>query len=112
MPSGIRPRWWSSRESIGPRSLRRSSGYVYVVALEDGVWEIGGIRFAFTEAFEGGLFVAEGGEEGVGKFGGVKGLRCQGRYRDLDFDGIHLFGSFSCGVDGLAANASALPKLY
>ena len=47
---------------------------VNMVAQQHTADEVGGIAVAAAQTLEGGFLVAEGGEESIGEFGGIKSL--------------------------------------
>ena len=66
---------------------------VDVVSLKDGggphIRLVGGAFAGGAEAFEGGVFVAEGGEESVRKLGRIEGRLGELADGFFDFDGVH-----------------------
>ena len=67
-----------------------ADGDVDVVALEHAARQVGGVVVAGAQASEGGVLVAESGEEGEGKLSGSKGLKRQVGDSLFDFYGVHV----------------------
>ena len=66
-----------------------ADGKVDVVAQQDAAGDLRAIAVAGAQPFERGFLVAEGGEEGIGEFRRIEGLKREIGYGLFDFYGVH-----------------------